>query len=726
MGRAMLRPLLVSLLLWHTAAQSDGGQFLRDFTDDKERIVKELAAAAEEAYKNRQVHVRDCVCSRHSCSNSLGKNAKCFGRLGSSSLCGSCEGTLLDYTRSAVRLAPGTDPRNLTAQVKESLCTFRQLNRIFPKLNVETWSYIGTTDGTFRTYPIRQRLRSPQGEKLLQGCASYDPRLRPWYISASTGPKDVVLLIDTSGSMDGPAKTSRWDLTRESLSTLLATFTPSDFVNIVTFSSDAKVLLPKRPLHPGTDKNRKRFDKALKKVVVNGGTDFNKGFNKAFDLLEEALEESRVRTTSTCTKIIIFLTDGMDCSTGTSSECSLSREDGPERLLANIGERQEQLEESTGSRASIFTLSMGKDADDSIPRQIACANDGTWSFFEDGTDPILSLNSYYTFLAAGRDSDGVTWAEPYEDASGLGTITTVAKAIFSPPGKDGTKGVQIGVVGHDVMLSELDATQKSLDVVSELASLSRNCDSLKLEPCRLQAQRDQSFDHATCPDRLPKEKCYEFLKRWYARIDTRMDQPSAQKECEAKGGNLVSVRSDEHLAFVAAVAAPRGSWVGATRKRLEPTQSYEWIDDLVDDFDATSDFWGSGEPHDNEAEAAHCVTIDPRGVKRNMVDRSCRSEFSFICEFDSPPAFCGKSVETVDPKSFYEVPPLSQCRDEEDIVSRTRPVNKAKSIDSKTALCGLGKEEPIQELMCCEDCPKDGDFDKTQFRWPFNTAANLK
>lgn len=32
-------------------------------------------------------------------------------------------------------------------------------------------------------------------------CADFDPRIRPWYVSAITGPKIMVILIDISKSM---------------------------------------------------------------------------------------------------------------------------------------------------------------------------------------------------------------------------------------------------------------------------------------------------------------------------------------------------------------------------------------------------------------------------------------------------------------------------------------------------------------------------------------------
>ena len=37
----------------------------------------------------------------------------------------------------------------------------------------------------------------------VKDCDAYDPRYRPWYAAAASGPKDVVLVIDCSGSMAG-------------------------------------------------------------------------------------------------------------------------------------------------------------------------------------------------------------------------------------------------------------------------------------------------------------------------------------------------------------------------------------------------------------------------------------------------------------------------------------------------------------------------------------------
>lgn len=78
----------------------------------------------------------------------------------------------------------------------------KKLNTVFnqnlkdrPSLS---WQYFGTAEGIHRQYPGRQWPLPPVGVPDM-----YDARRRPWYIQGASSPKDVVLLIDISGSMLG-------------------------------------------------------------------------------------------------------------------------------------------------------------------------------------------------------------------------------------------------------------------------------------------------------------------------------------------------------------------------------------------------------------------------------------------------------------------------------------------------------------------------------------------
>ena len=65
-------------------------------------------------------------------------------------------------------------------------------------------------------------------------CLRYDPRFRPWYSSIATGPKDVVLVLDKSGSMQG----SRMRLAHEAALKVIDTFGENDFVGVVLFNNN--------------------------------------------------------------------------------------------------------------------------------------------------------------------------------------------------------------------------------------------------------------------------------------------------------------------------------------------------------------------------------------------------------------------------------------------------------------------------------------------------------
>jgi von Willebrand factor type A domain len=68
---------------------------------------------------------------------------------------------------------------------------------------------------------------------------AYDPRPRPWYVTASSGPKDVITIVDKSGSM---LEGGRWTLAKEAIIVVIQGLTTNDFIGIVAFSSVGRVL----------------------------------------------------------------------------------------------------------------------------------------------------------------------------------------------------------------------------------------------------------------------------------------------------------------------------------------------------------------------------------------------------------------------------------------------------------------------------------------------------
>lgn len=68
----------------------------------------------------------------------------------------------------------------------------------------------------------------------------FDGRLRTWYIEAANSPKDVIILIDSSGSMTG----QRRDIAKSVVENILDSLSPNDFVNVLSFEKNVTQIVP--------------------------------------------------------------------------------------------------------------------------------------------------------------------------------------------------------------------------------------------------------------------------------------------------------------------------------------------------------------------------------------------------------------------------------------------------------------------------------------------------
>ena len=181
--------------------------------------VAELAQQVELLYATRcdDSALRGCALGNYDECSSLYPQQTCLG--GPDFFISACAGGanhsssatcsgLWDFSMSTVRiikeLADGVNGNPTDPQVIETVCFTRGLDAWFQNkrandsaywanLGVEPRSmYFGSRNGAFRIYPARQS----------EVCGIYDPRLRPWYVAASSGPKNVIMILDTSGSME--------------------------------------------------------------------------------------------------------------------------------------------------------------------------------------------------------------------------------------------------------------------------------------------------------------------------------------------------------------------------------------------------------------------------------------------------------------------------------------------------------------------------------------------
>ena len=143
------------------------------------------------------------------------------------------------------------DHPNLPPLVKETICWTQQLDTIFlshaARLRAQPAFvaaqeavtdlpnvYFGDDSiGLFRLFP--GRYRDPAG------CGTYDPRIRPWYTNSMSPPKDVIILIDTSGSMrTNGALAQALDAARY----LIEHFSPTDSFAVIAFGTRSTQIFP--------------------------------------------------------------------------------------------------------------------------------------------------------------------------------------------------------------------------------------------------------------------------------------------------------------------------------------------------------------------------------------------------------------------------------------------------------------------------------------------------
>ena len=553
-------------------------------------------------------------------------------------------------------------------------------------------------------------------------CQPYDPRLRPWFIRASTGPKDIVFVIDKSNSMNDFAvrgeKTTKWDLVRNAVAQMLKTLTFTDFVNIVLFSDDATMVWQNSSLARGTKTSIRNMTETLMQETTHGYTNFRKAFEKAFPLLWNECDTGSIDSPlcSRCEKVILFLTDGRDTSVGGKSI-------KPSKMAKVIEKQQQKLEKETGKRAAIFTFSMSEQADDAIPRQIACANGGAWTYIGPYTDPLDALNSYYLYLAAGMNSSLPVWIEPYEDASGLGTVTTVA-VPFHVRHESTNVDIFLGVVGHQVLFEELqDGEFTENQVLDALITISADCAFFSEEeaPCQLQIYRHAESNQGICSDPFPilsqeekkaeegeeeKEEenekkpsalCYEYRNDFYRRSLVKVSWKRAVERCEEEGGELVSIKHERDLAFLSSLASIDASWIGLKKVSNE---NFSWLDDRLSDIQKDSDFWGLQEPlYDTGTE--NCAAIDSRGIIGNLCAKRCDEHHSYICKFqaDEP---CNGNIGKLPEEGYFKIPPLSVCGDSIEESGIHLPDPGVNNLTSKDVICPIGHPpKTSEEAICC-------------------------
>ncbi len=219
--------------------------------------------------------------------------------------------------------------------------------------------------------------------------------------AAQALPKDILLVLDHSGSMDG----EKFQQAQEALRYVLQHLNPEDRFNIVTFSTGVESYA--RNLRPAEEANEAiAWVNSLSAV---GSTDINRA------LLEAAALTDRERPT-----YLIFLTDGMPTEGETDSQ----------RILDN-------LVSAAPRNLRLFAFGVGYDVDTFLLDSLAQDHHGASTYIQPGEQLDEILSAFYAKISTPVLTDLVL---------NFGKLATYD--IYPSPLPDLFAGSQIIVVGR--------------------------------------------------------------------------------------------------------------------------------------------------------------------------------------------------------------------------------------------------------------------------------------
>ncbi|XP_069765772.1 inter-alpha-trypsin inhibitor heavy chain H5 isoform X2 [Narcine bancroftii] len=184
-------------------------------------------------------------------------------------------------------------------------------------------------------------------------------------------PKNVVFVIDTSGSMAG----NKIKQTKDALFTILNDLRPIDHFNVINFSGRVKVW-KHGTLVPVTRETLRDARKYIYLMTPSGGTNINDAIETGSKLLKDyiAQQDKTLRTVS----LIIFLTDGRP----NISEVQ------PHKILSNTRNAIEK-------QFCLFSLGIGRDVDYRLLERMSLENCGVMRKIGEDMDAGAQLKGFF-------------------------------------------------------------------------------------------------------------------------------------------------------------------------------------------------------------------------------------------------------------------------------------------------------------------------------------------
>uniref|UniRef100_A0A8C1KFQ3 Inter-alpha-trypsin inhibitor heavy chain 3b n=1 Tax=Cyprinus carpio TaxID=7962 RepID=A0A8C1KFQ3_CYPCA len=182
-------------------------------------------------------------------------------------------------------------------------------------------------------------------------------------------PKNVVFIIDESGSMSG----TKIEQTRLAMLEILSDLAEDDHFGLITFSGHIQTWKPE--LLKATEGNVEEAKMFVKRIKSGGSTDINAAVLKAVDMINNYPQEGSA-------SILILLTDG-DPTTG---------ETNPVKI-------QENVKKAIGEKFPLYSLGFGFDVNFEFLKKLSLENNGVGRRIYEDSDADKQLQGFYEEVA---------------------------------------------------------------------------------------------------------------------------------------------------------------------------------------------------------------------------------------------------------------------------------------------------------------------------------------
>ncbi|KAK8396776.1 hypothetical protein O3P69_005025 [Scylla paramamosain] len=308
------------------------------------------------------------------------------------------------------------------------------------------WQYFAAQTGFMRVYPATSWYVPPS----LVDLDLYDARLRPWYIQGSVSPKDMIILMDRSGSVHGQTFTiMKW-----AVKTLIDTLGENDFVNVAAFNSTTEWVNNctlcevnktsenkdcNQLLVQATANNKKILFRAIDQLEDGGMASYSNALTFAYEAFIQFEGTRKEGEGANCLKTIMLFSDG-----GT---------EWPEEVFKNYSAN------NYTKSVRIFTYAVGPHPiPTAVLKQMACTTGGMYSVITTRSSIRTKIQeSYSSVLSPAQPQNGFhtdQYTTTYTSAVTEELTVSISQPVYNNSDYTNTSSL-VGVAGIDVPIKTL-------------------------------------------------------------------------------------------------------------------------------------------------------------------------------------------------------------------------------------------------------------------------------